>query len=341
MDFSIDMLSLGNADCNIIWTKAENSDFVTIIDGGNPKDAKTIIEHYESYIMPHISKDSPILIINTHPHSDHIGGLVDLVHYFKYKIVRFYYNDPTDYIEEAKRNDIRNLNESFLYSNKRVKKLFASLQESDKLSDVLKQYGINKLEAFSDNQLDHNLFEFVGPSKDFYLEQLSYFTNINNLKTSGSNIQPESEINEVQEGLNSCDIVDEKNDASAENLTSVLTKFIDSSNRKYLFTADAGVDAFESAKSNGFNIRDLHFCQLPHHGSRRNVSTNWICNFNPNLFWVSANGSKKHPRKAVISCIKKNLPECKTYSTHKTGTIHINSKSNLFPERNWNTAEPL
>ena len=33
MDFSIDMLSLGNADCNIIWTKAENSDFVTIIDG--------------------------------------------------------------------------------------------------------------------------------------------------------------------------------------------------------------------------------------------------------------------------------------------------------------------
>lgn len=341
MDFSIDMLSLGNADCNIIWTKAENADFVTIIDGGNPKDAKTIIEHYESYIKPHISNDSPILIINTHPHSDHIGGLVDLVHYFKNKIVRFYYNDPTDYIEEAKRNELKSLNESFLYSNQRVKKLFASLQQSDDLSDVLEQYGIPKLEAFSDNKLDHNLFEFVGPSKIFYLQQLRYFTNIDILKTSGSNIQPESDINEVQEGLNSCDIVDEKNDASAENLTSVLTKFIDSSNRKYLFTADAGVDAFESAASNGYSIKDLHFCQLPHHGSRRNVSTNWISNFNPKQFWVSANGSKKHPRKAVISCIKKNLPDCKTYSTHKTGTIHINSKANLFPDRNWGTAEPL
>ncbi|PQB08008.1 hypothetical protein BST83_13240 [Polaribacter filamentus] len=341
MDFSIDMLSLGNADCNIIWTKAENADFVTIIDGGNPKDAKTIIEHYESYIKPHISDDSPILIINTHPHSDHIGGLVDLVHYFKNKIARFYYNDPTDYIEEAKRIEIKSLNESFLYSNQRVKKLFASLRQSDDLSDILAQYKISKLEAFSDNNLDHNLFDFVGPSKAFYLEQLGYFTNIDNLRTSGSNIQPESDINEVQEGLNSCDIVDEKNDASAENLTSVLTKFIDSSNRKYLFTADAGVDAFEAAVSNGYDIKDLHFCQLPHHGSRRNVSTNWISNFNPKRFWVSANGSKKHPRKAVISCIKKNLPDCKTYSTHKTGTIHINSKSNVFPERNWSTAEEL
>ncbi|WP_242157348.1 MBL fold metallo-hydrolase [Aestuariivivens sediminis] len=341
MDFSIDMLSLGNADCNIIWTKAENADFITIIDGGYLKDAKTIIEHYENYIKPHISDNSPILIINTHPHSDHIGGLIDLVHYFKNKIVRFYYNDPTDYIEEAKRNEIKSLNESFLYSNQRVQKLFESLKQSDDLSNVLDQYGISKLSAFSDSVLDHNLFEFVGPSKSFYLEQLGYFTNIDNLKTSGSNIEPESEINEVQEGLNPCVKVDEKNDASAENLTSVLTRFTDSSNRKYLFTADSGVDAFESAESNGYNIKDLYFCQLPHHGSRRNVSTNWISNFNPNQFWVSASGNKKHPRKAVITCIKKNLPDCKTYSTHKTGTIHFNSKSNIFPERNWATAEPL
>jgi hypothetical protein len=174
---ALKILSNGNADCNIIWTKAENSDFVTIIDSGNPK------EHYESYIMLNISSDSPKLIINTHPHSDHIGGLIDLVHYFKNKIVRFYYNDPTDYIEEAKRNEIKILNESFLYSNNRIQKLFESIKQSDDLSDVLDQYGISKLPAFFDSKLDHNLFEFVGPSKAFYLEQLGYFTNIDNLKT--------------------------------------------------------------------------------------------------------------------------------------------------------------
>jgi beta-lactamase superfamily II metal-dependent hydrolase len=341
MDFSIDMLSLGNADCNIIWTKSNGSDFVTIIDGGNTKDAKTIIEHYENYIMRNISSDSPILIINSHPHSDHIGGLIDLVHYFKNKIKRFYYNDPTDYIAETKRNEIKNLNESFMYSTTRVQKLFESLKQSDTLSDVLEHYGIQKLTAFSDNKLDHNLFEFVGPSKAFYLQQLGYFTNIENLKISGSNIHPESEINEVQEGLKACEIVDERNDASAENLTSVLTKFVDSSNRKYLFTADAGVDSFISSENNGFDIKNLHICQLPHHGSRRNISTNWISNLNPSQFWISASGSKKHPRKAVISCIKKNLPNCRTYSTHKGGSKHINSKSNLFPDRNWGSAEPM
>lgn len=36
------MLSLGNADCNTIWAKEGNYDYMTIIDGGNPKDAKTI-----------------------------------------------------------------------------------------------------------------------------------------------------------------------------------------------------------------------------------------------------------------------------------------------------------
>ncbi|AFL84629.1 putative hydrolase (metallo-beta-lactamase superfamily) [Belliella baltica DSM 15883] len=341
MDHSIDMLSLGNADCIIVWTKAEGSDFVTFIDGGNSSDSKKIIKHYEDYIKPNIPSNTPILIINTHPHSDHIGGLIDLVHYFKNQIARFYYNDPTDYIEEAKRQQIRQLNESFFYSTKRVQKLFSSLKEADNLSEVLNQYGINKLPAFSDSHLDHNLFEIVGPSKSFYLEQLAYFTNIDNLKTVGSNIQPESEINELEEGLKPCDIVDEKNDASAENLTSVLTKFIDSSGRKYLFTSDAGVDSFASSEDNGFDIRNIHICQLPHHGSRRNISANWISNFNPNQFWVSAVGNKKHPRKAVISCIKKNLPHCNTYSTHKGGTKHINTKSNLFPNRGWGTAEPI
>lgn len=341
MDFSIDMLDLGNADCQIVWTKTNGQDFVTIIDGGNPKDAIKIINHYEKYIKPYVLKNCPILIINTHPHKDHIGGLIDIVHYFKNQIVRFYYNDPTLYIDETKRTGIRGLHESILYSNVKVKRIMESLKDVDDLKTALKQYNIIPLEAFSDTPLDHDLFEIVGPSKEFYLQQLNHFTNVESLKFMSLNTLKESEINEVEEGLIPCKILDEKNDSSAENLTSVLTKFTDSSGRKYLFTADAGIDSFESATQNGYDIKNLHICQLPHHGSRRNMSTNWVSNFNPNQFWVSANGSAKHPRKAVISCIKKNLPNCNVYSTHKGGTKHINSTSNLFPKRNWNTAKPL
>ena len=341
MDFSIDMIDLGNADCNIVWTKDQGQDYITIIDGGNPNDAKKIIAHYEKNIKPNIKDNTPILIINTHPHKDHIGGLVDLVHYFKNQIARFYYNDPTKYISEDKRGGIRTLSESILYSNNKVKRIMESFKDIDNLNDVLDQYNIQPIEAFSNTILDHNLFEIVGPSKAFYLEQLEHFSNIERMKFMSLNTLKEAEVNEVDEGLKPCSILDEKNDSSAENLTSVLTKFTDSKGRKYLFTADAGIDSFESTVNNGYDIKDLHICQLPHHGSRRNMSTNWVASFNPTQFWVSANGSSKHPRKAVISCIKKNLPNCNVYSTHKGGTKHINSTIGLFPKRNWTTANPL
>jgi len=341
MDFSIDMLDLGNADCDIIWIKDQGQDYITIIDGGNPNDAKKIIAHYEKNIKQHIKDETPILIINTHPHKDHIGGLIDLVHYFKNQIARFYYNDPTKYISEDKRSGIRTLNESILYSNNKVKRIMESFKDVDNLKEVLAQYNIQPIEAFSDTILDHNFFEIVGPSKAFYLEQLEHFSNIERMKFMSLNTLKEAEVSEVEEGLKPCAILDEKNDSSAENLTSVLTKFIDSKGRKYLFTADAGIDSFESSVNNGYDIKNLHICQLPHHGSRRNMSTNWVANFNPTQFWVSANGSTKHPRKAVISCIKKNLPNCNVYSTHKGGTKHINSTNGIFPKRNWTTANPL
>ena len=244
-------------------------------------------------------------------------------------------------MDEDKRTKLKTLNESFMYSNTKVKRVYESLKDADNLKDVLKKYNIQPIEAFSDNQLDHDLFEIVGPSKEFYLQQLESFTNIEKLKYAQLNIKKASEINEVNEGLNPCTVLDERNDSSAENLTSVLTKFVDSQGRKYLFTGDAGIDSFESAKSHNFDIENLHICQLPHHGSRRNMNTNWVCNFNPSQYWVSANGSAKHPRKALISCIKKNLPNCNTYSTHRGGKKHINSTQNLFPARNWGSAIPL
>ena len=153
--------------------------------------------------------------------------------------------------------------------------------------------------------------------------------------------EAESEINEVEEGFKPCAVVDEKNDTSAENLTSLIIQLTDGRNRRYLFTTDAGVDSFESAQNNGFDMTNFHIAQLPHHGSRRNINTNWLCKLNPHQYWVSAAGNKKHPRKAVIECIKKNLKDCKTYSTHKGGTKHIDSTSNVFPDRGWGSAEPL
>lgn len=38
------------------------------------------------------------------------------------------------------------------------------------------------------------------------------------------------------------------------------------------------------------------------------------------MFLISAKGNKKHPRKAVLSCIKKNLPNFNIYQFNRIFT---------------------
>jgi beta-lactamase superfamily II metal-dependent hydrolase len=341
MDFSIDMLDLGNADAFIIWIKVNSNDYVVFIDGGNPGDGEKVINHYNKYIAPHVPKDVFRMIINSHPHRDHIGGIPEIIDYFKNGIKRIYFNNPIDYIPEMTRNII---NEHYLTSSSRSKmltRIYESLDDSNELVKQLGRYNIKPYKALSTEKMDHSLFQFLGPSEDYYKDCIAFFADSNNIPKIVNYKESEEIINESEEGNKPCVIVDEKNDDSPMNLSCTIVQFLDSKSREYLFTADAGVDSFNSVKENGFSIADKHIAQLPHHGGRRNVNTNIICEINPQQYWTSAIGDKKHPRKAVIECVKKNLNNCKCYSTHKGGTKHINSTQNLFPVRNWSSAEPL
>jgi len=341
MDFSIDMINLKSADSFLIWHKINGYDILTIIDGGYSKDAKTILSHYEKYIHPYVGSSSRVIIINSHPHDDHIGGLPEIVDYFGKRILRCYFNNPAKYLAQEQINTIRSVNEAYKSTVNRLTRITESINKAISFQETLDRNGIIATPLFSDHPHDSSLFKVLGPSESFYRNQLDFFTHKENLKELGSNIIQESVINESVEGFKPCNIVDEKNDTSAENLTSSLIELQDSKGRKYLFSADAGIDSFESAQANGHQIGNYHICQLPHHGSRRNINSNWISKLNPNQFWVSAAGNSKHPRKAVIECIRKNLSKCKVYSTHKGGTKHINSENSLFPERGWSSAEPL
>lgn len=342
MDFSIDMLNVGNADAIIIWFREGNSDALLFIDGGNKKDSDTIIKHYEEYIAPYITSNTPILFINTHPHKDHIGGLYDLVSYFKTKISIFYINNPDEYLTTFNKSLINDYFYKYGSTSKRIKAFYESLDDASNLINLIDSYKINRSVYFSDVDLEHSLFQIKSPSMDFYAQQIQHFAESSNLEKIATTILAEESVNEVLEGVTPCKIVDEKNDNNAENISSAIIEITDSNNRNYLFTSDASVDSFISSMGNGFNYTNYKIVQLPHHGSRRNINSNLIKIFNPEQFWVSANGDQKHPRKAVLECVKKNLPSCKIYSTHKGGSKHINSTNGIFPERpGWTTAVSL
>jgi hypothetical protein len=71
--------------------------------------------------------------------------------------------------------------------------------------------------------------------------------------------------------------------------------------------------------------------QIPHHGSRRNVTKNLIDLFAPSTAFVSAEGSKKHPRRAVVNAFKD--AGAKVYSTHYPTPIHLRQYVGTVPTR--------
>ena len=75
---SVHFLSVDNADCIFI----DAGDIDILIDGGNDEDGPYIVEYLKG-----LDTDDIELMIATHPHLDHVGGLDDVLEAFEVKAV--------------------------------------------------------------------------------------------------------------------------------------------------------------------------------------------------------------------------------------------------------------
>ena len=338
MELSLDMLDVKDADAFIIWAKQKAKDYIIFIDGGKAGDGNKVVMHYDTYIRRHVEKlhsQPEIIIISTHPHKDHVGGIPYIIEYFKRRVARVYMNNPLEFMDK-KNIDLLNRNfRKVKNADTALTRLHKSLWDAQELQKLITRYNIPIYHALSDSTIhssDKLIFKFLGPSSDYYQELVNRFSSSEILEslTYQSLDVDTSFILEAAEVLKPCPIVDAKNDTSSENLASVITLFTTASGSRYLFTGDSGVESFERAKADGFSLKNMSYVQLPHHGSRRNISSSIICEMNPLVFFVSAVGNKKHPRRAVIECIKKNT-RAEVFSTHKTGDLRTVSNASIFP----------
>jgi len=67
---------------------------------------------------------------------------------------------------------------------------------------------------------------------------------------------------------------------------------------KFLFTADAGSEALDAIPP---SWKNLHWMQVPHHGSDGNLSQKNIERFCPRQAYVSAAGDLNHPDRAIVN----------------------------------------
>lgn len=346
MDISIDLLKVDNADAIIIWMKDNNNNFVIVIDGGNKDDGEKIINHLNAYILKPAGKTSPDMIISTHPDKDHLGGLIEVVKHYGNGISLVLVHDPSKHMGQ-KYFDLKKSVQSRVRENG-FDFILRSLQNLDDFISLVDHHKIKRYEPFVDaiNFSPYPIL-ILGPTQKYYEDLLSGFADLDKFLTSEAKEEYESSLEGDETSLaliyeemrakdSPCPVVDEVNTTSAENNSSVILEITVSEN-KYIFSGDAGVEALNHAH-NLRDLRSVYWLKVPHHGSRRNLSSELIGIMKPQISYVSAKGDKKHPRLALVNCLKK--AGSNVYSTHKNGSLWHHRGE--FPTRSdYTTAEAL
>lgn len=311
--FEIDFLDVEakkSGDAITIRYSLNGETRIHVTDGGFQDTGDTIIEHINKYY------DAPSYIdavVVTHPDGDHTGGLRKL--FDEYEVGELWMLRPWLYADELIDRFSRFTSVDNLI--KRLKELYPNLAALEELAE---EHGVPIREPFQGAHIGD--FIVLAPTKNRYLELI-----VESDKT------PESTKSELLSFKRMVGQVVEKvvafvraawgeetfpeEDTSAENNMSVI-QYANLCGKKILLTGDAGRVALEEAAEYapyvGLDLPGIDYIQVPHHGSRHNVSTEildqWLgqrLSSQPEgddsrftAIVSAAKADEDHPRKAVI-----------------------------------------
>ena len=336
MALEIDMLSVGNADAIIVQIYDSNFHKTILIDGGNGSDGEAVVKHIRGWAGGKID-----LLVNTHPDGDHVDGLTSVVK--ELPVYNAWIHEPS-----CHRQDIKTLMLNYSRSSsKAAREVYKSLAMAGDLINLLDSRRIPRTEPFtgvSYSLPDNAYLTVVGPTVDLYTELLSGIdeavqqaeqAEMKKLLLS----QPLWYSPSVVKSQTPEQVIDEKDEESPSNNSSAIL-LLTYHNQRFLFTADAGPIAFKSAIKS-YDITNLNWMQVPHHGSRRNLTSGLIAYFSPNEAMVSAKGGddEKHPNANTIQALKN--AGATVYGTFRSGPLWLHRDTPHSNRQGYTTATPL
>ena len=314
--YEIDLLSVGeeskSGDAILFRYKEDGADKVILIDGGheksgNVKTSETILNHMRKYYYPGASADSDMRIdhiICSHPDSDHVGGLQEIME--KCDVGTLWINNPIDYTSKSNLAEDSN-NDSFSKLN------------AETVEELIKVAGENSVTV--DCPLQGKKIGpliVASPSEEFYKALVK-----GELSRQGEeNASFKSFAEKIIQWIVALWDDDHLKDYPAtsvcnESSTVLFSELVD---RSYpvLLTADAGIEALSRAYDylvarHNFRSGSLYFMQIPHHGGRHNVNTETLNNLlgkkisqgsGEERGWAIASVAKEaieYPKKAVTN----------------------------------------
>lgn len=314
MAFEIDYLPVGNGECsgdaitlrfgNLAGLPSEQT--VVVIDGGFQESGEAVIEHIKKYY----GTDTVDLVVATHFDRDHISGLYPVLE--NLNVGYLLMHRPWEHAENIKS----------LFVNKRItgsglaESFEKSLQQGSDLEQLALKKGVKIVEPFQGIGGYNGQVLVLGPSVEYYESLLPLFAEapepIKALEELIGSAKAflEKAAEWLEDNLNIDLLDDDAERTTPENNTSAIVLFqIDG--QKLLFTGDAGKTALhhaaDYAETQGISLTGLRFLDVPHHGSKNNLSSNVLKRICGSTAFVSASqDDPDHPAKKVTNALKKH-----------------------------------
>ena len=328
-DYHIEMLSVGAADCFIIYyTDSMQQNKLILVDAGNYSDGANILSHIRKYYKNPVIN----LAIVTHPDDDHFGGFIKMLEMLSdgekdaVRIEKFWLNNPQKHV---KVNQVQN-NVKLSTLKQRTAQLF---DQSDKnLLEQIEALHIpveekfaehvfrknsftNKLELSPLREIEFNGFTIIGPTQT-YFEKLAPNMRYDNLKGYSYDAKDDDAAFKPTATCLSKALDDATDDPSVHNQSSIMFVFEPEEGKKYLFTGDAGVEAFANIpKCHQSMIKNVFWLKVPHHGSKHNLDSKSILHLHPQVAYISTEKQGHYLNQCTINALKQI--GCEVYSTHR------------------------
>lgn len=351
--FEIDLLdveSTKSGDAITIRYAVNGDTTIHVVDGGFQATGDKVINH----INTHYNNPQHIHhVVVTHPDGDHAGGLRKVLEEFD--VGELWMLRPWLYADKiidrfARFSSVDNL-------KKRLKDIYPNIAA---LEEIAEQQGITIREPFQGEKI--GAFTILAPTYERYLDLI-----VESERTP-EEVKGEDTVNENSlrafYAVSKAKIISffkaawgvenfSEEETSAENEMSVV-QYANLHGQRILLTGDVGrsglAEAADYAPIAGLELPGIDRFQVPHHGSRRNVSTETLDKWlGPQLAQVPAEGSETftalisaakedehHPRKAVIRAMIHR--GAKVVSTEG---IDIRSGHNAPAREGWGPAQPL
>ena len=348
--FEIDFLDVGSqksGDAIPLRYSVNGTTRIHITDGGFQDTGDKIIEHISEYYGRPRRIDA---VIVSHPDGDHAGGLRKVLETFE--VSELWMLRPWLYADELIGQFTRFTNiDNLVY---RLKDIYPNIAV---LEEIAVSNNIPIYEPFQNAKIGE--FAVLAPTKERYLSLVVESDKTPEATKEGSQSLLARANYFVEEMVALIKAVwgeetFSPEETSPENNMSVV-QYANLCDEKILLTADAGrealIEAANYAPYVGLILPGINRFQVPHHGSRRNVSSEILDHWLGEKLWVKPEeGNEKftaiisaskededHPRKAVIrACIHRGAKVVSTESS----SIRINSPNAPYRE-GWVAAQAL